>query len=208
MSPLFTLQNFELHKIINEIAAIGAASVPLLSEEFRLELLLEAASYSYIKEPSVVGNGTQTVRQQVSSLTSFSALTLYNQLKNAFQNLLSERLAAVKPYPFATKLNFNSMVLQKYELGSIGITMHRDRSLYINLICIFNIDGLGKFYLCEDRSGTNAKELDSSPGNVIFLKAPGFMNSVKRPFHFVNDIQTLRYTFGLRQAAGVSKLPI
>lgn len=84
MSQLFRLQNFEIYKIIHEITAIGAASVPLLSEEFRLELLLEAASYSYIKEASVVG-GTQTVRQQVSSFTSFPALTLYNQLKNAFQ---------------------------------------------------------------------------------------------------------------------------
>lgn len=95
------------------------------------------------------------------------------------------------------------MVLQKYELGSIGITMHCDRSLYINLICIFNIDGLGKFYLCDDRRGTNAKALDSSQGNVIFLKAPGFMNSQERPFHYVNDIQATRYTFGLRQAVSV-----
>jgi hypothetical protein len=206
MSPLFTLQKFKIHRIINELKVIGAASVPLLSEDFRLALLQEAVSYPYTPEVEAVGNGNQMVRQQLSSFTNFPALTLYNQLKNAFQNLLDEHLAAVKAYPFATKLNFNSMVLQKYELGSIGITPHRDRSSYINLVCIFNIDGRGKFYLCDDRCGTNAKAIDSSPGNVILLKAPGFMDS-SRPFHYVNDIQTIRYTFGLRQTAIASKPP-
>jgi hypothetical protein len=208
MSQLFTLQDFEIHRIINELAAIGATSVPLLSEDFRLALLQEAASYPYTPQAEVVGNGNQTVRQQLSSFADFPASTLYNQLKNAFQNLLDEHLTAVKTYPFATKLNFNTMVLQKYELGSIGITPHRDRSRYINLVCIFNIGGQGKFYLCDDRLGSNAKTIDSSPGNVIFLKAPGFMNSLERPFHYVNDIQTTKFTFGLRQTATASELSV
>ena len=201
MSQLFTLQDFEIHSIISDLAAIGATSAPLLSEDFRLALLQEAASYPYTPEDLVVGSGNQTVRQQLASFTGFPAFTLYNRLKDAFQTLVDEHLAAVKTYPFATKLNFNTMVLQKYDLGSIGITPHRDRSSYINLVCIFNIDGQGKFYLCDDRCGSNARVIDSSPGSVIFLKAPGFMNSSQRPFHYVSDIQTTRYTFGLRQKA-------
>ncbi len=204
MSQIFTLEEFEIHKIISEVAVMGAASIPLLREDFRGALLQEAASYPYTLEAEVVGNGNQTVRQQVSSFTDFPAFTLYSQLRNAFQNLLDEHLAALKIYPFATKLNFKAMVLQKYKPGSIGITPHRDRSTYINLVCIFNIGGQGKFYICDDRCGNNAKAIDSSPGSVIFFKAPGFMNSPERPFHYVNDIQTNRYTFGLRQTATTS----
>ncbi|MDV2997102.1 MAG: hypothetical protein N4J56_006807 [Chroococcidiopsis sp. SAG 2025] len=201
MSQLFRLHNFDIHKLVHELVAIGAASVPLLSEDFRLALLLEAASYSYIPEAEIVGKGNQTVRQQMSSFADFPRFTLYRQLRSAFQNLLDEHLTAVTSYPFATKLNFNTMVLQKYELGSLGITPHRDRSSYINLACIFTIGGQGKFYLCDDRCGSNAQAIDSHPGSVLFLRAPGFMNSPQRPFHYVNEIQSVRYTYGLRQTA-------
>lgn len=208
IAQMFTSHGFEIHRIISELSAIGATSVPLLMEDFRLALLQEAASYPYTPEAEVVGNGNQIVKQQLSSFTDFPASSLYNQLKNAFQNLLDEHLAAIKIYPFATKLDFNAVVLQKYQPGSIGITSHRDRSIYINLVCIFNIGGQGRFYVCGDRSGSNAKAIDSSPGSVIFLKAPGFMDSPERPFHYVNDIQTTRYTFGLRQTATASQLPV
>ena len=205
IAQLFTLQDWEIHRLISELGTIGAISVPLLREDFRLALLQEAESYAYRPEAEVVGNGNQTVRQQLGSFTDLTAYTLYNQLRNAFQNHLNEQLATLNSYPFATKLDFNAMVLQKYVPGSIGITPHRDHSRYINLVCLFNIGGLGKFYLCDDRSGSHPKLIDSSPGSVIFLKAPGFLNSLERPFHHVSDIQTTRHTFGLRQTATTSE---
>lgn len=157
-------------------------------------------------EAEVVGNGNQVVKQQLGSFACFPPSTQYSQLKDAFQTLLDRELATVKTYPFITKLDFNSMVLQKYDLGSIGITPHRDQLSYINLVCIFNIGGQGRFYLCDNRSGSNPRVIDSSPGSVIFLKAPGFMSSPERPFHYVTDIQATRYTFGLRQKAMPSKV--
>lgn len=197
---LFALNNFDLYRIIDKLDE-GATSVPILNEAFRLALLKEAQSYSYTPEAELVGTGNQVVKQQLASFADFSPSTHYSQLKDAFQNLLDEHLAAFKIYPFATNLNFNSMVLQKYDLGSIGITPHRDRLSYINLVCIFNIGGQGKFYLCDDRSGSNPRVIHSSPGSVIFLRAPGFKSSQERPFHYVTDIQATRYTFGLRQKA-------
>ncbi len=207
MSQFFRLQNFEISKIISELTAIGATSVHLLSEDFRLALLQEAKSYPYTPEAEVVGNGKQTVRQQLGSFTRFPAFTLYSHLKDAFQTLLDEHLATVKNYPFTTRLNFNTLVLQKYDLGSIGITLHRDRLSYINLVCIFNIGGQGEFYLCDDRCGSNARAIDSFPGSVIFLRASGFMSCLERPFHYVSNINSTRYTFGLRQTAISSQVP-
>ncbi len=117
-----------------------------------------------------------------------------SDLQNLFQS----------PHLFETPLSFNSMVLQRYEKGSLGITPHKDGLSYINLISIFVIGGRGRFYLCSDRSGAGAIEIDASPGNVILMRAPGLMGtgSKERPFHYVTDIEETRYTFGLRQKAG------
>ena len=207
MSKLFTLQDFEIHRIIKDLEVTGATSVELLSEYFRLGLLQEAQSYPYTPEPEVVGTGNQVVRHQFGLFVDFPAFTHYSRLKDAFQTLINEHLGALKAYPFASQLDFNSMMLQKYDLGSIGITSHRDPLSYINLVCLFNIGGSGRFYLCDDRSGSNARVIDSSPGSVIFLRAPGFLNSPERPFHYFTDIHCTCYLFGLRQKAMPSQVP-
>ena len=90
--------------------------------------------------------------------------------------------------------------LARYETGSLGITPHRDGFKYKNLIGIFMIGGRGRFYVCSDRAGNDAREIDASPGNVILMKAPGFLGRKERPFHYVTDIQGTRYIFGLRQS--------
>lgn len=205
MLELFTLDKFDIYAVIDELAREGATSVPILSEDFRLALHKEAESYPYTPEAEVVGTGNKIVRQQLAGFSDFPPDGQYSRLKDAFQTLLDNHLTALKSYPFATKLNLNAMAMNKYESGSIGITPHRDRLKYINLVCIFNIAGRGRFYLCDDRTGSNAREIDSSTGSVILMKAPGFMNS-QRPFHYVTDIQSTRYTFGLRQQAAISKL--
>ncbi|WP_153021608.1 hypothetical protein [Tolypothrix bouteillei] len=173
----------------------------MLDETTRLALFKEAQSYIYTQKTEVVGTGSRIVRQQYSSFDAFPSSSLYLKLKEAFQSLLVEQFSTVVPYPFTTPLEFHKMVLQKYEPGELGITPHRDRLSTINLVCIFNIAGAGEFSLCADRSGKNSMEIDSTPGHVIFLRAPGFFNSLERPFHSITNIQTTRYSFGLRQKA-------
>jgi hypothetical protein len=93
------------------------------------------------------------VRQQVSSFDAFQQDSGYVLLKNSFQDLLEQRLAELETYPFEMALNFNSMVLQRYEEGTLGITPHKDGLSYINLVCVVVIGGWGSFYVCSDRSG-------------------------------------------------------
>ncbi|WP_088892472.1 hypothetical protein [Leptolyngbya ohadii] len=102
-------------------------------------------------------------------------------------------------YPFSTPLQFTELVIQRYLPGQLGITPHRDSLRAINLIALVNLSGQAKFYRCDDRQGTHAVPLDTTPGNVIFLRAPGFLNASVRPFHFVMDIRSTRYSLGLRQ---------
>ena len=97
------------------------------------------------------------------------------------------------------RLLFNDLMLQRYSVGEVGITPHRDRTGYRNLVCLFVLEGQGRFYVCNDRQGRGAREIPHAPGDVLLMRAPGFQRSAERPFHFVRDIQSPRYVFGLRQ---------
>ncbi len=192
-------EDVDINKLLEELRCIGATSIKILSEDFRRALLREAEGYPYQPEPEIVGYGDKIVRQQMGSFRHFSEGSNYILLKDSFQALLNEIVADCATGPFETRLHFNSMVLQKYEAGSLGITPHRDGLSYRNLICVFIIGGQGRFYICLDRSGSGAREIDAAPGNVILMRAPGCFGSQDRPFHYVTDIQETRYTFGLRQ---------
>ena len=197
---LFVPTNFSTERILEELSSVGATSVRLLEEDFRVALLKEAQDYDYQLEDEIVGSGDRVVRQQVSSFDGFPEDSSYILLKDSFEELLEQSLAELEAYPFETALNFNSIVLQRYEEGSLGITPHKDGLSYINLVCVFVIGGRGRFYVCSDRSGRDAKEVDASPGNVILMRAPGLFGAEdNRPFHYVTEIQETRYTFGLRQ---------
>ena len=197
---LFIPTNFSTDRILEELSSVGATSVRLLEEDFRLALLEEAQDYDYQPEDEIVGSGDRVVKQQVSSFDDFPEDSAYVLLKDSFQGLLEQRLVELEAYPFETALGFNSMVLQRYEEGSLGITPHKDGLSYINLVCVFMIGGRGRFYVCSDRSGRDAKEVDASPGNVILMRAPGLFGAEdNRPFHYVTEIEETRYTFGLRQ---------
>jgi len=200
MGDFFLPRNLDTASILKGLSSLGATSIRLLDEDFRVALLKEAQDYTYEPEDEIVGTGGGVVRQQLSSFEDFPKDSAYILLKNSFQDLLEERLARLGTYPFEMALGFNSMVLQRYEEGAFGITPHRDGLSYINLVCVFVIGGQGSFYVCSDRSGNNAIEIGASPGNVIFMRAPGFLGSEdNRPFHYVTDIREPRYTFGLRQ---------
>ena len=203
-AAFFTLKDFDIHWIVQSLSSLGAVSVPLLSEAARLELLQEAIHYCYVDETGVVGTSDRLVKKEYSSFRAFLEPSLYRSLTAEFQALMDEALLAKANYPFTIPLQFNSMVLQRYEPGQLGITPHRDRYSAINLVCIFNISGQGQFYLCGDRMGTNSFEIDTTPGNVIFLRAPGFLESDERPFHYVTNIRSTRYSFGLRQRVSQS----
>jgi hypothetical protein len=200
MEELFVTENLNIGKILEELWAVGTTSVRILDEDFRISLLEEAHHYSYEPEEEVVGSGERLVKQQVLSFKDFPDESDYILLKDSFEELFNRHLEGVEPYPFETPLNFNSMVLQKYEKESIGITPHKDGKNYINVVCIFIIGGKGRFFICSDRAGNDSREIDGSEGNLILMRAPGFYGSENdRPFHYVMDIKEGRYSFGVRQ---------
>jgi len=146
------------------------------------------------------------VREQISSCKEFPANSQFHKLADDFFELLSRKIPANEwGQIFPTPLKFNEMSLQLYEKGSIGITPHKDGRSRINLICVFILKGAAKYALLDNRSGANPRSLDTSPGNVIILRGPGFLGSDYQPFHTVCDITEERIVFGIRQRTNKGK---
>ena len=197
----------KLPKILQSLTDIGATSIPILRADARKQLVDTARNLSYQKEAEEVGKADRLVRQQVASCEDFSEAPIFLQLRDAFQELLTQALTNLSIDPFSFPINLNKMVLQTYESGSIGITPHRDGKRYKNLVCVFVLEGQGKFYVCRNRAGNDPIEIEATAGNVLLMRASGFkginnclaQQEEIRPFHFLTDIPTQRYTFALRQ---------
>lgn len=181
------------------LAQDGAVSVPLLTESAKNALTIAAESCPYLPEVKTVGAPDRIVRTEYDACNRVLEVPLYAEFQQAFQALLDQALQNFDPYPFSSKLKFNSLVLQRYQPGQLGITPHRDSLWAVNLIALVNLNGSAEFYRCDDRQGTNAVLLDTTPGNAIFLRAPGFLNAAVRPFHLLTNVRSTRYSLGLRQ---------
>ena len=197
----FFWQDALLHRVFRQIADMGGASVPILPLEYCEQLVTEAKTSGYLFMPELAEQGKPgtKVYQELETVTDFPRDSGSSLLKYTFEVELKEYTHALFPYPFTLTPYFNSVTLARYPKGSIGITPHMDHLKYKNLLCIFVLAGKGKFFLCNDRQGNNAKEIDASVGNIIFLRCPGFRGIEKRPFHFLSNIDETRYSLVLRQ---------
>lgn len=196
---IFRVPRLNPADVIDGLAQSGALAMPILEPEYR-RLLLEAARASRFRAARpLVGQGDRLVSQRMEVCGHFSSDSIFRAFTREFQKFWDVFLADVPSNTFEGRLVFNDLMLQWYSVGEVGITPHRDRTGYRNLVCLFVLEGKGRFYLCDDRAGKGAREIPHAPGDVLLMRAPGFQASAERPFHFVRDIQSPRYVFGLRQ---------
>ena len=57
IEELFVPPNLNIGRILEELSSVGATSVRLLDEDFRVALLKEAQDYDYEPEDEIVGSG-------------------------------------------------------------------------------------------------------------------------------------------------------
>lgn len=184
-------------ELLHTLRTKGSLSFPLLSNTARLELLEEAVSYPYKERKPFIEK--YNVIQCFSAFSNFPETSRFLSFADIFQKILIKCLGDAALNAFPTPLLFNDFVLQRYNAGSVGISPHRDGSSRINLVAVVLLAGYARFCICRDREGNDAEEIPSPPGNVILMCAPGFFGEEKQLFHFVSDITTCRYTFGMRQ---------
>ena len=188
---------FHIESVLEQLIREGGVSFPLITETYRKKLLIEAKSLKYIERPKVVGKGL--VHEDLEVAEIFPDESVLAEFKQKFEEILYWKLSHTPLSPFQNAINFNEMRVQHYYPDSIGITTHRDGASYHNLIAILVLEGKSKFALAENRAGDNPRYLDATPGTIILMRAPGFLGSSYRPFHFVTDIHTDRYILGMGQ---------
>ena len=182
---------------------IRAVSVPILTDEFRLELLEEAQNYPLRYINNTMGRGENEVKQEMFLQNQLSMDGAFGQLVDDFQTLFDK---CIEEHDFFdAEVVFNDWIIQQYAPGGIGITPHRDRTDYRHLICLFVLSGHGRFQISKDRLKSQAMEIANLPGDVILMPGPGFRGMEHRPFHYLEDVTTDRWIFGLRHDE--TKLP-
>lgn len=189
----------DIAEVLEALARRGALAVPILGDEFRASLLDAARASLWRSARTLVGKGERLVQQRMEVCDTFPDDSVFHTLTTEFQALWDDYLADASQSPFEGRLVFNDLMLQRYTVGEVGITPHVDRTAYRNIVCLFILEGEGRFYVCDDRAGHGSREISHAAGDVLLMRAPGFRGSVERPFHFVRDIQSPRYVFGLRQ---------
>ena len=194
----FVEPEVDVLELLDRLEREDAIAVPALTGEYRAWLLEDARTVRYREARPVVGRGERLVRQRMGVHDDFGPDSRFHDLTRHYQAIWDGWLATMESCPFESRLVFNDLMLQVYEPGETGITPHMDRTSYRNLICLFVLEGRGRFGLCEDRSGRGARIVAHQPGDVVLTRAPGFGGSDERPFHFVDRITERRYVFGLR----------
>ncbi len=194
----FIVNRLDAEGIVCRLEAENAVALPLLRADYCAWLVQQAQMMPWRAAQATVGQPPDQVLQRMEVCEHFPPDSVFLALVGTFQSLCDQAFAGCQPYPFEAPLRFNDLMLQRYAVGDTGITPHRDRTHYRNLIVLFVLAGVGRFRMCTDRSANQGVEIPNVTGDAILIRAPGFSHSTLRPFHALDRIQSRRYVFGLR----------
>ncbi len=183
---------------LEETRLRDAASLPLLDPAGTAALLGSCDTLDYRSARPLVGPAGRQVRQDFE-------LTMAIPPEHPLR-LLAARLAAVAAAacalmpqdPLPQGLLFNDLIVQRYPVGSAGITPHRDHLRYVGLVVLVTLAGSADLVLCSDREGSDPRRFPMAPGVATLMRAPGFDGQGLRPFHRVTDLDEPRVSIGLR----------
>ena len=184
--------------VISRLAVEDATSLPLLPADAMPELLAAAAALPFRTGRHEIGSGAVQVRQDFDICMAPPKPGALWDLAARLEAYLALALGALPPPPLIGPLRLNDLVVQRYPPGSIGITAHRDHVRYTGLVALILLSGDGRFFVSETRSGNGAREILWRPGELLLMRAPGFAGRDDRPFHYLSDITSERYSLGLR----------
>lgn len=190
-SFLNEIDTITLTQTLDELKTKGIAKLPLLQDTALQDVINEALHYPLTQAES--GIGTYKVKQNFKYFRNFPKSSPLWKLAKELEQLLGQHNV------FSTPLRFNEITAQLYQPSKEGISAHKDESRFKNIIVIFVLQGKGDFYTADDRNGNNKRLLETSPGDVIFMCAPGFYNSNERPIHGLENITKERLSLTFRQ---------
>ncbi len=199
--PQFEIRRAELAAALARLAAEEAICLSLLPAEERLRLCAATEGLSFRAATPVIGTGERQVRQDFEVCTNIPDDSPLWACGAAIARLVAAALATLDPPPLAAPPRFNDLIVQRYPVGSAGITPHRDHINYEGLVAIVTLAGRARFFICPDRSGREAREVPMPAGSLLLMRAPGFAGRRDRPFHMLSEVTETRVSLGLRHDA-------
>lgn len=190
----------EMAGCLESVRRDGAASIQVLGGPAQTELRAAVEALGFRRARAVVGTGEKAVTQDFAICDDVEDAGLIGRYVAASEALVNSGLERFTPRP-CPPVEFNDLVAQRYPPVACGISPHRDHIRYINLVAILVIAGAGRFFVCNDRAGTNAREVPAPEGSLLLMRAPGFDGSRHRPFHMLGEVTRERLILGLRQVA-------
>ncbi|MEX0759252.1 MAG: hypothetical protein WD100_06705 [Tistlia sp.] len=175
----------------------GAVSLPWLDAERLTGLQRSAARLRFRSARPEVGTSERRVRQDFEIAREVPPGGRLAGLARELEGDLAAALGALAEPPIAPPC-FNDLVVQRYAVGSAGISAHRDNLRYRDLVVLLTLSGQARLLVCDDRSGSGAEPVDIAPGRLLLMRAPGFAGLEERPFHFLERVAARRYGIGLR----------
>lgn len=183
---------------LQEVVHNGAGFLPWLDLRQTAAMAEACAGLAYRAARPLVGTAGREVRQDFELTMDIPQAHPLRDLAAALTDLTLAALARMAPNPLPQGLVYNDLIVQRYAAGSAGITPHRDHIRYVGLVALVTLAGDARFFLCDDRAGSNPREFGMAPGGITLMRAPGFAGRDERPFHCVTEICQPRLSLGLR----------
>jgi alkylated DNA repair dioxygenase AlkB len=123
------------------------------------------------------------------------------RLRDAYLELY-EQLARRARFrvPIIGTNHLNSIAVNVYEGGPVGIGPHRDESMYANMISIFSLDGNADLVFYENKERRQTATLRCPPGMLTLLRAPRSEGEKPfRPYHAVRNVSPGRISLTFRE---------
>ena len=193
----FTADEAALAGALARLPVEGAVALPLIGEAACQELLAACARLAYRPARPLVGQGERAVQQDFEICMTVPPDSPLRAFAGALERLLNNALRRLAPPPLDDVV-LNDFAVQRYRAGSSGISPHRDHLRYRGLVVLVNLVGRGRFFICDNRAGDDARELPDYPGCLLLMRQPPFAGLSDRPFHFLKDISEPRVSLGLR----------
>ena len=188
----------DANKIIKQLENWGGICLSnFIPLRYRETLLSELKTRNWEQAEAVYGKFS--TKQAFARVNTFHRDSSFFAFQFLLAQKLREKLGDMRQGALRSPLHFNDLVAQRYLPGTFGITPHMDGKRYINLIAIAVLEGEGDFYLCHNREGDGKHVISNKAGDLILMRAMGFLGEETRPFHGVGEIYSTRTTFTLRQ---------
>lgn len=184
-----------VENLIQDLEIDDVVALPLLSKALCDKIKHEATRFPFVQAEKVFSKNN-VAEQNFSYFRDYPNNHFLWYIARELEQLIQSISQNFPSSPFETPLSVTEISSHHYEICELGISLHRDESRFKNMIIICIIEGEADFCAITQKG---EKIIRTKPGDVIFMRAPGFMNGDIRPIHAVKNITSPRLSVTFRQ---------